>query len=220
MTQGELEKLPLGIQQAFSDLEMRIMTDIVRRLRENGFATDSTQWQVSRLQQLGASEQEIMEWISETLQLSSEELETIFSDRTYEEYTGHEWEYKATDTEQIPYEENKALQQTVEAARQQTQDSFKNLTASLGFAIADPATKRITYSPLMDFYRNTLDDAMMDIQSGAFSYQEVLRRTVNKMTASGLRWIDYESGAHNRVDVAVRRAVLTGFRQEIGRAHV
>lgn len=217
MTQGELEKLPLGIQQAFSDLEMRIMTDIVRRIRENGFATDSTQWQISRLQQLGESEQDIMQWIRETLQLSGEELDTIFSDQTYEEYTEHEREYKASDAEQIPYEDNKALQQTVEAARQQTKDTFQNLTNSLGFAIADPATKRIAYSPLMDFYRSTLDDAMMDIQSGAFSYQEVLKRTVNKMTDSGLRWIDYESGAHNRVDVAVRRAVLTGFRQVQGK---
>ncbi len=217
MTQGELEKMPLGIQQAFSDLEMRIMTDIVRRIRKNGFATDSTQWKVSRLQQLGKSEQEIMKWIQEALQISSDELTAIFSDQTYAEYTGHEREYKATDTEQIPYEENKTLQQTVEAVKQQTQDSFKNLTASLGFAIVDPATKRITYSPLMDFYRNTLDDAMMDILSGAFSYQEVLRRTVNKMTASGLRWIDYESGTHNRVDAAVRRAVLTGFRKIQGK---
>lgn len=217
MTQGELEKMPLGIQQAFSDLEMRIMTDIVRRIRENGFASDSTQWQVSRLQQLGESEQDIMQWIQEALQISNDELAAIFSDQTYEEYTGHEREYKATDAEQIPYEDNKALQQTVEATRQQTQDTFKNLTASLGFAIADPATKRISYSPLMDFYRSTLDDAMMDIQSGAFSYQEVLKRTVNKMTDSGLRWIDYESGTHNRVDAAVRRAVLTGFRQIQGK---
>ena len=90
MTQGELEKMPLGIQQAFSDLEMRIMTDIVRRIRKNGFATDSTQWKVSRLQQLGKSEQEIMKWIQEALQISSDELTAIFSDQTYAEYTGHE----------------------------------------------------------------------------------------------------------------------------------
>lgn len=37
------------------------------------------------------------------------------------------------------------------------------------------------------------------------------------MTASGVRWIDYESGVHNRVDVAARRAVLTGFRQVQGK---
>ena len=53
----------------------------------------------------------------------------------------------------------------------------------------------------------------MDIKSGAFSYNTVLQRTINTMTTSGLRWIDYDSGWHNRVDVAARRAVMTGFRQ-------
>jgi len=53
MTQGELEKIPLKTGQIFSDLELRIMTDIVRRIKENGFSTASADWQVTRLQQLG-----------------------------------------------------------------------------------------------------------------------------------------------------------------------
>lgn len=217
MTQGELEKLPLGIQKAFSELEMRIMSDIVRWIKENGFVNDSAEWQISRLQQLGESQENIMQWIQEALQISDDQLVQIFSDQTYEEYTGHEKEYKATDTEFIPYEENKELQQTVEASREQTGNTFRNMTGSLGFALVDPGTKKITYSPLREFYEKTLDNAIMDIQSGAFSYSEVLKRTINKMTTSGVRWIDYESGVHNRVDVAARRAVLTGFRQVQGK---
>lgn len=42
MTQGQLEKLPLKISKIFSDLEIRIMTDIVRRIKENGFSTASS----------------------------------------------------------------------------------------------------------------------------------------------------------------------------------
>ncbi len=97
------------------------------------------------------------------------------------------------------------------------EDTSRNMAKSLGFALIDPGTKKITYSPLREFYEKTLDNAIMDIQSGAFAYSEVLKRTINKMTASGVRWIDYESGVHNRVDVAARRAVLTGFRQVQGK---
>ena len=82
----------------------------------------------------------------------------------------------------------------------------------MGFAIRGP-DGRIQYSPLMEFYRSTLDNAVLDIQSGSFSYETVLQRTVSRMTASGVRWVDYDSGVHNRIDVAARRAVLTGFRQ-------
>ena len=69
----------------------------------------------------------------------------------------------------------------------------------------------------MKFYQQTLDAAIMDIKSGAFSYNTVLQRTINTMTTSGLRWIDYDSGWHNRVDVAARRAIMTGFRQVQGK---
>lgn len=120
---------------------------------------------------------------------------------------------------QVLYEDNKELQKIVEASRKQTEDTFRNMAKSLGFALIDPGTKKITYSPLREFYEKTLDNAIMDIQSGAFSYSEVLKRTINKMTASGVRWIDYESGVHNRVDVAARRAVLTGFRQVQGKVY-
>ena len=53
MTQGEIEKLTVKVSNIFSELEVRIMTDIVRRIKENGFASASVDWQISRLQQLG-----------------------------------------------------------------------------------------------------------------------------------------------------------------------
>lgn len=54
---------------------------------------------------------------------------------------------------------------------------------------------------------------MNDIASGAFDYNTVLNRTIQTMTNSGLRTIDYGSGWSNRVEVAGRRAVMTGFNQ-------
>ena len=66
---------------------------------------------------------------------------------------------------------------------------------------------------LQQFYIKTLDDAMMDIVSGAFSYNTVLERTINTMTQSGLRSVDYATGHSNRIEVAVRRALMTGYSQ-------
>lgn len=216
MTQGELEKLALPFQKELSDLEQRIMTDIVRRIRVNGFSTASADWQISRLQQLGESEADIRTWIRETLKVTDEEMEQIFSDEVYREYYGHDRIYQASGAARIPLEENADLRQLIEATRRQTKDTFQNMTGSMGFAIRNPTTGQMTYSPLMEFYQNTLDAAVLDIQSGAFDYNTVLKRTISTMTASGLRWIDYDSGAHNRIDVAARRAVMTGFRQVQG----
>lgn len=216
MTQGELEKLPLPVGRAFSNLETRIMADVVRRIKINGFSTASADWQITRLQQLGESEENIKKWIQEALKTSEEEIEKIFSDKVYEQYMSHARAYKINGMEQIPYEENIPLQQTVEAMKRQTEETFQNITGSLGF-VKQTAAGSLEPISLTDFYKNYLDIAMYDIHSGAFSYQEVLMRAITDMTKSGLRWIDYESGWHNRVDVAARRAIMTGFRQVQGK---
>lgn len=216
MTQGELERLPMQVGKAFSNLESRIMADIIRRIKINGFSTASADWQITRLQQLGESEENIKKWIKEVLELSDEEVERIFSDEVYRQYMGHERAYQINGMEQIPFEQNIELQQLAESIKRQTEETFRNITGSLGF-VKPEAAGTLTPISLTDFYRNSLDIAMYDIHSGAFSYQEVLTRTINDMTKSGLRWIDYESGHHNRVDVAARRAILTGFRQVQGK---
>ena len=213
MTQGEIEKLTVKVSNIFSELEVRIMTDIVRRIKENGFASASVDWQISRLQQLGMAEEDIRGWIQSALQATDAEMDRIFSDEVYKQYYEQEHFFKLAGMQQIPLEENFVLQQLIEATKKQVQGEYKNLTGSMGFAIRNPATGRIQSSPLMEYYRTTMDQAVIDIKSGAFDYTTVLKRTVNQMTASGLRYIEYDSGHRDRIDVAARRAILTGFRQ-------
>lgn len=217
MTQGEIEKLSAKTENIFSELEIRIMTDIVRKIKENGFSTAASDWQLTRLQQIGASQKDIKKWIQEALRASNEEMDRIFSDEVYKEYYGHQRAYKMSGMEQIPLKENVALQQLIKAATEQLQGEYQNLAGSMGFAIRDPTSGKIKPSPLMEYYRSTLDNAVIDIQSGAFDYNTVLKRTINQMTASGLRYIEYDSGHRDRVNVAARRAVLTGFRQVQGK---
>ena len=82
----------------------------------------------------------------------------------------------------------------------------------MGFAVRQLDGK-LTFQPIADYYQKTLDKAVLDITSGSFDYNTVLKRTVQELTNSGLRTIDYASGHHNRVPVAVRRAVMTGVNQ-------
>lgn len=217
MTQGEIERLTVKTENIFSELEVRIMSDIVRRIKENGVSTASADWQISRLQQLGMSEKQIRTWIQKALEASDKEMNRIFSDEAYREYYGHARAYKLADLQQIPFEQNTFLQQLLEVTKQRLKSEYRNIAGSMGFAIRDPATGKIRSAPLMEYYRSTLDNAVMDIHSGAFDYNTVLRRTINQMTASGIRYIEYDFGHRDRVNVAVRRAVLTGFRQVQGK---
>lgn len=217
MTQGELEKIPLAFERLMSNLEIQVMGEIVRAIKVNGFSTSSADYQMQRLIQLGKSESEIKKYVKESMSATDEELDRIFSDTVYEYYYGYGRAYKSSGNVQIPFDDNAELQTLVTAVKRQTRESFRNMTDSMGFAIRNPATGKITYSPLMEFYQNTLDSSVMEMISGTISYDKALSRAINTMTNSGLRWIDYDSGWHNRVNVAARRAVMTGFRQIQGK---
>ena len=66
---------------------------------------------------------------------------------------------------------------------------------------------------ISEYYKVVLDDAILQVASGGFDSKTSLKKAVSQMTNSGLRWIDYESGHHNRVTVAARRSVSTSLTQ-------
>lgn len=217
MSQGSLEGIPIPFVKTMSDLEMRIMTDIVRSIRVNGFSTAKADGQIRRMVQLGESEENIKKWIREALEITDDELEKIFSDTVYEQYYGYKRVYDTFGVRQIPFAGNIELQDLLAAVKAQTKSEFRNITDSMGFALRNPGTGNIYNSPLTEFYRDTLDGAVVDIVSGAVSYDVAISRAINAMTNSGLRTIYYDTGHSNRVEVAARRAVMTGFRQVQGK---
>lgn len=205
-----------SIESLFFDLENRIMADVVRRIRKTGEITSTADWQISRLHELlGFSSEEIEASIKETLDASYPEMFELYDKVVENEYTRNKTLYEQINGQFVPYEENGQLQQWIEAAKAQTKDELMNITGTIGFV--DNINGQMTFLNLTDFYRRTMDAAVLDITSGAFDYNSTLKRTVRAMTNSGVRTINYESGHTNRITVAARRAVMTGISQMSGR---
>ena len=209
---GELEAIGMVLDPQLKELEMSIMEDIVRRIRINGEVTRAADWQITRLQQLGVSKRVIKKQIKDALGLSSKEINHLYRDILRKGYERDAELYKYKGKTQIPFEENEELQQLLGAVSDQTEGELKNISRSLGFAQRD-AAGRIFFTPLAEYYQHTLDQAMLGIASGAFDYNTVLRKVIKELTDSGLRSVDYETGHSNRVEVAARRAVMTGMSQ-------
>ena len=55
------------LDKPMNELEQRIMSDIIRRIRQNGEITRAADWQISRLYQLGVSYDEIDAAIAQAL---------------------------------------------------------------------------------------------------------------------------------------------------------
>lgn len=212
LTPNETERISMAFDAPMRNLENRIMEDIIRRIKINGEITRAADWQINRLYELGMSRKDIENAIKQGLDLSDEDIHKMYSEVLKTDYLRNAELYKATGKNQIPFDENFALQRMLNAISDQTYGTLKNITNSLGFSVRNSAGK-LEFKPIADYYQQTLDAAMLDIASGAFDYNTVLKRTVNEMTNSGLRTVDYASGWANRVDVAARRAIMTGMSQ-------
>ena len=201
-------KLASKIASRYQDLEEHIMQDIVRRIMKAGEITSTADWQINRLQILGYSSEDIEQEIKKTLNASYPEMFELYDKVIDWEYVRNKDIYEQINAEFIPYEENRQLQQITDAIIQQCLEDLENATKSLGFYLDYNGRKILT--PLSQVYTNYLDNACFDVVTGAFDYGSVLRRVVTQLTNSGLRKIEYGSGYASRVEVAARRAVMTG----------
>ena len=208
------EKIASKIAARYADLEVRIMQDIVRRIKKTGEITSTADWQINRLKILGYSSEDIENALKDTLNASYPEMFELYDKVIDWEYVRNKDIYEQINAEYIPFEENEHLIQVTSAIKKQSLEDLENITRSLGFYL-DYGSKKVL-TPLSQVYSGYLDNACMDIVTGAFDYNTVLRRVVTQLTNSGLRQIEYSSGYANRIEVAARRAVMTGLTQLSG----
>ena len=184
---------------------------MVRRIKKTGKITSTADYQIQKLRILGNSTAFIEQELKKTLDLSYPEIWALYDKVAEWEYVRYKDAYEQINESFVPLEDNEQIQQWSQAIVSQTQGEIKNLSQSLGLTINMGG--RTVFTPLSEYYQTYLDRACLDIVTGSFDYNTVLRRVVKEMTASGIRSVDYASGWNNRVSVAVRRAVMTGVSQ-------
>lgn len=207
--------MTVGVERKFRNLENRIMEDVVRRIKKTGQITSSADYQLNRYYILGNSTKDIEDIVKSAVGDDYPETFKLYDEVVEKQYTRSRELYEQVNEEFIPYEQNEQLQQLVNGLIQQSNDELYNITRSMGFMV-DMGGGRKVFSPLSDYYNQYLDNAIVEITSGAFDYNTVIRRVVGQMTNSGLRTVDYASGYSSRCDVAARRAIMTGLSQLTG----
>ena len=107
-------------------------------------------------------------------------------------------------------EESEQLKTFLRASANRTNGELKNLTQSMGFA--QKVGGRLVFKSAARYYQDALDFALVKVQSGEQDAASAIRQAVGELAGGGLRVVDYATGHKNRIDVAVRRAVLSGIR--------
>lgn len=199
-----LDALPEELAELYRGLEDTLLTEICSRLKAADELNEVTVQDIRVLRSHGIDLKEIEKAIRKTTGISEKKLNKLLDDvveRNQKYYTD------VIDLAHITQPETLVDAAMVEAIRQQTLDTFRNLTASMGFLVDGKMR------PPAKAYQWALDNAEMQIQSGAVSYNQAIKTAVQKIAESGIKVVDYESGHKDQIDVAVRRAVMTGVNQ-------
>lgn len=209
MTHEEIEAYGYGNEIIFKNLEEKIMADIVKKIKTAGDLSGSTVYLMEQLSYMGYDIDSIKKMIQEALEESEEYVDKLYDDVLQHEYLGASPIFQAKEVSMIPFKQNPAMQNLLSFAKSSTNGEMKNMTQSLGFVKKTiDGTKAVE---LTKFYQETIDKALMEVATGTFSLDRALNDAVNVMVNSGVRWIDYESGHHNRIAVAARRSVMSGL---------
>lgn len=208
LTPEQLQNLPQELTDLYDQLSEFILRDIARRIAKGAQITDTAEYQLYRARSLGLSTDEIAAKIAEINGSSAAEINRLIREAAAQ---SDEFDRKMLGADKgaaVPLEENAQLQKLISAQIAETAGKCENLTNTMGFADHD-FLGRVYYLSMTDMYRREMDSAHMKVVTGATDYMTAIRQACNKLAASGVRTIDYESGRSDRIEVAARRAILT-----------
>ena len=208
LTPNQLDKLPEPMIQLMSELQNEIISDICRRISKANYLTPTAEWQLYKANQLTISAREVKRRIAAKLKVRESTLKELYTDAVKTAIREDEIIYKAAIAEGIlsdnyrnkltNYTRSKAFSNVLQRGLKNTNGLMRNLTNSAAAA----ANRQLS---------DALDLAYLKCTSGAFSPQDAIFEAIRKLGQDGLKCVNYESGRTDQLDVAVRRAVVTGI---------
>ena len=204
-----LEALPDKVTDNLMKQNAEVITVICERIKYFGNLrpTEITML-TNSLAFAGADMKAINKIIQKYTGLNKIEIKKIFETAAKENDAFAEQYYKYRGFTPQTHGNNEYLKNIYRAVAQSTVESFENLSDTYGFKL--PGKKAM---PLRKAYSQVIDRAIYEIQAGVTDYKTSLRQTVKQLADSGIRTINWESGASRRADTAARMNILDGVRR-------
>lgn len=201
-----LEHLPDRLVELYAQVETDILCDMARRIAPFGDFIPAAQRQFQKLVSMGNLREDVVKALDKQLGVTNTELKQLMLDSGMETLEFDDDIYRAAGLEPTPLSVDQHLQAVLNDGLKATMGLFENLTKTT----ARTVTRQ---------FEHALDRAWLQIQSGAFSPQEAITQAVKDLCKQGVGSnyttpsIRYPTGHVDKLDVAVRRAVLTGVNQ-------
>ena len=202
LTPEQLAHCADDIVELYSQLEEAIVRDVARRIVKTGTMTDTAIWQTQHMQELGTLNSDILNSISKYSGKCESELKKLFEEAgvTATDYDNEIYRAHSLNPKSIKVSDTQL--QILEAGFKKTQGNLNNLT--LTTAVSSQTS-----------FINACSLAELKATSGAFSPQQAIVDAIKQVAVNGAEVI-YPSGHTDKLDVAVRRNVMTGIGQTTG----
>lgn len=201
-----LDALPEELAELYRSLEVQLLEEICSRLNLADQLNEVTVQSIRALRSNGISQQEIERAIRRTTNISEKKLTELLDDvveRNQRYYS------ELIDITGVTAPQTLLSIEDTYAIYEQTRQAFRNITQSMAFLVDNGRT-------LLQPARAcqwALDNAVLQVQSGAISYNQAISGAVKQLADSGIKTAEYQSGHMDQIDVAVRRAIMTGINQ-------
>lgn len=194
-----LEQVPERLVALYAEVEEEIILDMARRLSKMDFIP-SAEWQYKKMTEMGYVHDEILKKLSRITGLRKKELERLMKEAGVKTIESDRRIYNKAGLDPPTLNSSEDLMRALQAGYEATNGLFDNLTRTT----ANTATRQ---------FEGVLDRAWLEVTSGAFDYNSSIRRGIKDLAEKGLETIRYPTGHADYLDVAVRRAVVTGVNQ-------
>lgn len=194
-----LDHAPDRLVLLFQQVEDDILRDVARRISKMEALTPTANWQLWRYEQTEALRQDVVKKLARYTGKSEAEIRRLMQEAATRAMEAEDEIYYHYGKEPTPFAENETLQALLNAGYQQTAGTFHNLTAT-------------TANTVSGQFEAALDRAHLKVSSGAFDYRSAVKSAVDSL-ADTMKYVTYPTGHTDTLEVAARRAVLTGVNQ-------
>lgn len=201
-----LDQMPDAFVQLWQQVEEQILQDVARRISKMEALTPTANWQLWRYQQTEAVRNDVVKLLAKYTGKSETAIRKLLLQAATEAMEREDAIYYHYDMEPTPFEENAALNNLLDAGARQTCGTWQNLTAT-------------TANTVTGAFERTLDAAWLKVGTGAFDYKTAVKQAVDSL-ADDMPMVTYPSGHTDSIEVAARRAILTGVNQTTGKLQV
>ena len=204
-----LDQMPDAFVQLWQKVEDEILQDVARRIGKLGrdeHLTETANWQLWRYQQTEAVRNNVVKLLAKYSGKSESTIRRLLKQAATEAMEREDEIYYHYGKEPTPFEESAALNNLLNAGARQTCGTWQNLTAT-------------TANTVTGAFERTLDAAWLKVSTGAFDYKTAVKQAVDSL-ADDMPLITYPSGHRDSIEVAARRAILTGVNQTCGKLQV